>query len=184
MKTKIMYVELKTGYSDDGPAWIGNVEFSKSGRTAYFANKAFKHAGKGHFGDIETGENYWISGVKKNGEDRHVFGKGKIQIDKTIVEEYLKLVDFEELKLSKYELVDIQPTDKFKFNEILNSRQDVGYDFESLKEKETHKMTNNELEFMIDYCSEMEESVDYNKARRSFKEFRRELEYEYELRNN
>ncbi len=30
----LMYVELKTGYSDDGPAWIGYVKTSKT-RTAY-----------------------------------------------------------------------------------------------------------------------------------------------------
>lgn len=178
-----MYIELKSGFSDDGPAWIGKVEFSKSGRTAYFNDKAFSHAGKGHFGDIETGENYWISGIKKNGEDRHVFGKGKIQVDREIVEEYLKQVDFDELKPSKYELVNILPTDKTKFNEILNTKLDSGFDFDSLKEKESHKMTDKELEFMIDYCSDKEESVGYNKARRSFKDFRRELEHEYELRN-
>jgi len=28
-----MYIELKTGYQDNGPAWIGRVEFSQSGRT-------------------------------------------------------------------------------------------------------------------------------------------------------
>ena len=183
MSLRLMYVELKSGFSDDGPAWIGKVDFSKSGRTAYFNNKAFKHAGKGHFGDIETGENYWISGIKKNGEDRHVFGKGKIQIDRTVVEEYLNHVDFDELKPSKYELVDIQQTDKTRFNKILNAKVEDGFDFESLKEKEIHKMTDNELEFMIDYCSEIEETIRYNKARRSFKDFRRELEYEYELRN-
>ena len=178
-----MYIELKSGFTDDGPAWIGLVEFSKSGRTAYFNNKAFKHAGKGHYGDIETGENYWISGVKKNGEDRHIFGKGKIQVDKMIVDEYLKLVDFDELKQSKYELVEIQSTEKARFNEILNAKLESGFDFDSLRFKETHKLTDKELDFMIDYCSEMEESVEYNKARRSFKDFRRELEYEYELRN-
>ena len=69
MDSRIMYIELKTGYTDDGPAWISEVEFSKSGRTAYFSGKAIKHAGRGHYGDKETGENYWISGVKKNGED-------------------------------------------------------------------------------------------------------------------
>ena len=29
MKTQLKYIELKSGYSDDGPAWIGKVEFSK-----------------------------------------------------------------------------------------------------------------------------------------------------------
>ena len=26
----IMYIELKTGYSDDGPAWIGYVKYNGS----------------------------------------------------------------------------------------------------------------------------------------------------------
>lgn len=29
-------MELKSGYSDNGPAWTGRVEFSKSGQTIYF----------------------------------------------------------------------------------------------------------------------------------------------------
>ncbi|OHX65400.1 hypothetical protein [Flammeovirga pacifica] len=88
-----MYIKNRRNRSK-GPAWIGKVEFSKSGGTAYFNDKVFKHFGKGHYGDIETGDSYWISGIKKNGKDRHVFGKGKIQIDKLIVNEYLQLVDF------------------------------------------------------------------------------------------
>ena len=46
MRTEIKYIELKTGYADNGPAWIGKVEFSKSGKTMYFNNHAFK--GNGH----------------------------------------------------------------------------------------------------------------------------------------
>ena len=38
----IRYIELKTGYSDNGPAWIGNVKESKSGRTIYFNDHAFQ----------------------------------------------------------------------------------------------------------------------------------------------
>jgi len=29
MKSEIKYIELKSGYHDDGPAWIGMVEFSE-----------------------------------------------------------------------------------------------------------------------------------------------------------
>ena len=36
MAHDLMYIELKTGYSDDGPAWIGYVKASKSGKTLYF----------------------------------------------------------------------------------------------------------------------------------------------------
>ncbi|MFL9838337.1 hypothetical protein ABS768_12550 [Flavobacterium sp. ST-75] len=43
MKPQIKYIELKSGYSDNGPAWIGLVTFSKTGRTVYFNGKAFKN---------------------------------------------------------------------------------------------------------------------------------------------
>jgi hypothetical protein len=33
MKPGLMYVELKTGFNDDGPAWIGKAFFSKTGKT-------------------------------------------------------------------------------------------------------------------------------------------------------
>ena len=67
MKRKILYIENKS-YGHHGPAWIGFVEFSKSGQTVYFDNKALKTQKAGinanHF-DIETGEEYWVSGIKK-----------------------------------------------------------------------------------------------------------------------
>ncbi len=90
MKARVMYIELKSGYSDDGPAWIGKVEFSKSGQTIYFDNKALKKMktrGVGNHYDLETGEEYWVSGVKKNGQDRHRSGKGKIMLDKKSIDE-------------------------------------------------------------------------------------------------
>ena len=44
-KTRIMYIELKSGHHDDGPARIGRVSFSKTGRTIYFKGKAFQSLG-------------------------------------------------------------------------------------------------------------------------------------------
>lgn len=41
MKSRIMYIEHKTGQSDKGKTWIGKVEFSKSGKTIYFNGLAF-----------------------------------------------------------------------------------------------------------------------------------------------
>jgi len=85
MKSKLMYVELKTGYNDNGPAWIGNAFFSKTGKTIYFNGKVFlkgeRHSSGNHLEYI-TGDSYWISGIKKDGNDRHWAGNGKINIDK------------------------------------------------------------------------------------------------------
>ena len=36
----LKYIELKSGYSDDGSAWIGKVMTSRTENTVYFNNKA------------------------------------------------------------------------------------------------------------------------------------------------
>jgi hypothetical protein len=93
-------------------------EFSKTGRTVYFNGKAFKNSNargiSGNYYDIENGDEYWISGVKKNGTDRHWAGGGKIMIDRKTVDHYLSQVDFDKLDKNRFELVDIEPTDKQK----------------------------------------------------------------------
>ena len=133
MKPKIMYVENKSG-GDSGLAWIGFVEFSKSGQTVYFDNKALKKLKNtgisGNHFNIETGEEYWVSGVKKNGEDRHWAGGGKVMIDKNCIPEYLKLVDFEIIEDKKFEIVEIKATEKSRFTELENSP--VEYENESI----------------------------------------------------
>jgi hypothetical protein len=120
MKSEIKYIELKSGYSDDGPAWIGMVDFSKSGQTIYFNNQAFKGNGHGECRDLETGERYWISGIKKNGYNRHWAGKGKISIDKKVIEDYLHIIGETELDPNRFEIVEIAKTDKQKFVAIEN----------------------------------------------------------------
>ena len=44
----LMYIELKTGYSDDGPAWIGYVRTSKTKKTIYFNDHAFQKYNGGY----------------------------------------------------------------------------------------------------------------------------------------
>jgi hypothetical protein len=84
----LRYVELKSGHDDNGPAWIGYVTPSKSGRTLYFNGRALmKLKGQrrsdegGNYCDMETGESFWVSGVKKNGQDRHWAGFGKVMVE-------------------------------------------------------------------------------------------------------
>jgi len=109
MKIEIRYIELKSGYSDDGPAWIGKVKLSKSGQTIYFNDRAFRKGQgiSGNYYDIETKEEYWISGVKKDGTDRHWAGYGKIFLDKSIVQEYLDLTGQDSVDNSRLELITI-----------------------------------------------------------------------------
>ena len=40
----LKYIEQKTGYADNGFAWIARVKLSKSGRTVYFNGKALNTA--------------------------------------------------------------------------------------------------------------------------------------------
>ncbi|AFM02748.1 hypothetical protein Fleli_0265 [Bernardetia litoralis DSM 6794] len=126
MKPELKYIELKSGFGDTGPAWIGMAEFSKSDRTVYFNEMALKNSNAqgiaGNYYDIESRDEYWVSGIKKNGTDRHWAGGGKVMIDRNVVDLYLSLVDFNLLDKNRFELVDILPTDKQKFAELENEK--------------------------------------------------------------
>lgn len=114
----LMYIELKTGYSDDGPAWIGYVKTSQSKKTIYFNDHAFqKYIGNySNYIDVETGDEYWISGLKRRESNRHWAGHGKIMIDQRAVKEYLSLIGEKELSLNWFEVVEIE--DKFPIERI------------------------------------------------------------------
>ena len=92
MKSRIMYIELKSNQSDMGPARIGRVTFSQTGKTIYYRGKRFrriKGGGYSNYYDLDaTGDGYWISGCKKNGQDRHWAGSGPVEIDEDVREEY------------------------------------------------------------------------------------------------
>jgi hypothetical protein len=89
MESRIMYIERKAG-DITGPGRIGRVTFSKSGKSVYYGGRAFQTlAGRGfkaNYFDVETGEEYWISGCKRNGGDR-LYG-GTVDIDEDVAEEY------------------------------------------------------------------------------------------------
>jgi hypothetical protein len=91
IKPRIMYIEYK-GNELTGPGRIGRVAFSKTGDTLYYAGKAFqslKGSGfKVNYFDVETSEQYWISGPKKNGEDSLYATNISTEIDEDVREEY------------------------------------------------------------------------------------------------
>ncbi|MDR3226946.1 MAG: hypothetical protein LBT56_04670 [Prevotellaceae bacterium] len=120
-KIELYYIEKKTGTNHNGLAWIGYVKKSRTGKTVYFNNKAYQKYGHGDYTDIETGDGYWISRIKRNGEDRHWAGSGMIMIDRNAVDEYLKYRGLAKLKESKYMIVDIietkQPIDFYNISE-------------------------------------------------------------------
>jgi len=95
-RSRILYVELKSGHNDDGPAWIGRVFFSKTGRRLYYRDKTLQRIPRGGIGsnhrDVHTGDEYWVSGVKKNRQDRHWAGGGAVEIDPDVRDEYLRII--------------------------------------------------------------------------------------------
>jgi hypothetical protein len=91
IKSRIMYIECKAkGLT--GPARIGRVSFSKTGKTLYYGAKTFqslKGMGfKSNYVEIESGEEYWISGCKRDGTDRLYAERVPVEIDDDVREEY------------------------------------------------------------------------------------------------
>jgi hypothetical protein len=93
MKPRIMYMECKSG-GLSGPARIGRVSFSQTWRTVYYRGRAFAAMGRGGFKanylDVETGQEYWISGCKRRGGDR--LYPGMIEVDEDVREEYWTVI--------------------------------------------------------------------------------------------
>ena len=94
-RTRMMYVELKSGYGDNGPAWIGRVTFSKSGRSIFYRGRELIRISggvSGNYMDVQTREEFWVSGVKRSGSNRDWAGSGPVQIDDDVRAEYEALV--------------------------------------------------------------------------------------------
>jgi hypothetical protein len=88
---RIMYIERKAGQLT-GDARIGRVTCSKSGRTLYYGGKSFRplvpKGFKSNYLCVETGEDYWISGCKRDGSDRLYGERVPVHIDDEVREEY------------------------------------------------------------------------------------------------
>lgn len=88
-RSRIMYIENK---SSDlvGPARIGRVTFSKTGKSLSYNGRTFqslKGSGfKANYFDVESGAHFW-SGPKKNGADA-LYGPRATPIDDDVREEY------------------------------------------------------------------------------------------------
>ena len=88
-KSQIMYIELKEG-GLVGPALIGRVTFSKTGKMLYYKGKRFaslKGSGfKANYYEEDSGDHYWISGCHKDGND--ALYSTDVEIDDDVREEY------------------------------------------------------------------------------------------------
>ncbi|MBO3697303.1 hypothetical protein [Roseivirga sp. E12] len=91
MKTRIMYIEYK-GLGLTGEARIGRVNFSKTGKSIHYKGQTFQTlrgmGSKSNYFDLESNEEYWISGYHKDGSDRLYGERTPIYLDKDVQEEY------------------------------------------------------------------------------------------------
>lgn len=89
--SRIMYIENKAGLSG-GAARIGRVTFSRTRGTLYYRDQVFQslkgEGFKANYFEVSTGDQYWISGPKKDGSDRLYGERAGIQIDADVREEY------------------------------------------------------------------------------------------------
>ncbi len=83
----------RNGIPDDdliGPARIGLVKFSKSGKSIHYKGRTFEtlkgRGFKANYFDIETGDYYWISGCRKDGMD--ALYSTDVEIDDDVREKY------------------------------------------------------------------------------------------------
>jgi len=70
---RVMFVQLKTGHDiDKGPAWISVVHFNRTWKTATWHGKTLRRwpgMFDANFYDVETNEEYWISGPRRDQRD-------------------------------------------------------------------------------------------------------------------
>jgi hypothetical protein len=86
-----MYIEDKSS-GLTGPARIGRVTFSKTGKTVYYQGRAFRslkgQGFKSNFYEVGTGAHFWISGPRKDGLDALYGGRQPVAIDPDVHDEY------------------------------------------------------------------------------------------------
>ena len=95
-RSRIMYIEDKSD-GLEGPARIGRVYFSKSKKTLYYRGQRFQSLGgsgfKANYFDTETLAHYWISGPRKDRNDRLYGGHRNVEIDDDVRSAYFELIN-------------------------------------------------------------------------------------------
>ncbi len=95
-RSRIMYIENKQE-GLEGPARIGRVYFSKSRKTLYYDGLRFQslkgYGFKANYYELESGDSYWISGPRKDQNDRLYGGNRGVVVDADVWDEYHKLLD-------------------------------------------------------------------------------------------
>ncbi len=92
---RLMFIENKKGDIDGYKARIGWVTFSKTGRTLYYRGKTLSRikggGDRGNYTCEETGNQYWVSGVKKSGSNLHHAGTASFHVDGDAQDEYNRI---------------------------------------------------------------------------------------------
>jgi hypothetical protein len=92
-RTRIMYIEDKSD-GLNGPARIGRVTISHTGQSVHYDGRTFQRLGgsgglKSNYFDVGTGEEFWISGPRRDGADRLYPSSTKpIEVDADVRDEY------------------------------------------------------------------------------------------------
>lgn len=88
-RTRVMWIERKTGQLS-GPARIGRVSFSNSGASLSYLGQTFQslkgQGFKANYFDVESTEEYWISGCHRDGMD--ALYSTDVEVDDDVLEEY------------------------------------------------------------------------------------------------
>ena len=90
-----MYIENKNGLIDGVHARIGWVTFSQTGLSVYYRGRTLMRAKGGgirgnHF-DAASGEEYWVSGIKRRGSNVHWAETATFEIDDDAHDEYVRI---------------------------------------------------------------------------------------------
>lgn len=72
LRSRIMYIEDKSS-GLQGPARIGRVYFNRNGKTLY---------------EVDSGDHFWISGPRRDQQDRLYGGNRGVEVDDDVREEY------------------------------------------------------------------------------------------------
>jgi hypothetical protein len=95
-RSRIMYIEDKSKGLEGG-ARIGRVYFSKSGKTLFYQGMKFASLSgsgfKSNYFEVDTGDHYWISGPRKDQNNRLYGGNRGVEIDKDVYDEYLQHIN-------------------------------------------------------------------------------------------
>jgi len=94
-KRRVMFVENKDGDIDGVQGRVGWVTFSKTGLSVRYRGRTLRRAKgggiRGNYFDPATGEEYWISGIKKRGSNQHWAESTTVRVDSDALEEYRRL---------------------------------------------------------------------------------------------